>query len=252
MNRDTAHDRTIAPARSSAPPRNAPEMHRILTAMHPDLREQRAKPDDIIAHEGDVASFCLLVVEGWVALTKSLEEGETQIIDVLMDGDFALVAANGATMLPYSAEALEDVRYLTFTEEMINGPQPEAAVLRSHLAATNAVTQSRNAELLLRVGQGTAEQRICYMLLELYLRLEANGKTVGTSFQIPMTQKQMGQFAGLSNVHVCRTLRRFARNGLVRTSGRTDIEILDLEAICRMADVDLDLLRAEIVLKRPA
>lgn len=238
--------------KSSKPQENTQDMLRILTEMHPDLRAQHAKPGDTIAHEGDVASFFLLVVEGWVVLTKSLEEGETQIIDVLMDGDFALIAANSATMLPYNAEALDNVRYLTFTEEMINGPQPEAAALRSHLAATNAVTQSRTAEMLLRVGQGTAEQRICYMLLELYLRLEANGKVVGTGFHIPMTQRQMGQFAGLSNVHVCRTLRRFARNGLVRTSAGTDIEILDLEAICRMADVDLGLLRAEIIPKQPA
>lgn len=227
-------------------------MLRILMALHPDLREQSAKPGDTIAHEGDVASFFILIVEGWVALTKSLEEGETQIINVLMDGDFALIAASGATILPYSAEVLDDVRYLTFAEDMINGPQPEAATLRSYLVATNAVTQSRIAESLLRVGQCTAEKRICYMLLEFFLRLEAAGKVKGASYRIPMTQKQMGEFAGLSNVHVCRTLRRLARNGLVRTSNRTDIEILDLESICRMADVDLDLLRAEIVLKQPA
>ncbi len=234
------------------PGKTVHDKQRVLMELNPDLREQRAKPGDTIVYEGDVASFFLLVVEGWVALTKSLEDGETQIVDVLMDGDFALITANGATLLPYSAEALDEVRYVAFTQEMINGPQPEAAALRSHLAANIAVTQSRTAELLLRLGHGTAEQRVCYALLELFLRLEAVGKTQEANFSIPMTQKQLGMFTGLSNVHICRTLRRFARNGLVRTRGRTKVEIIDLEAICRIAGVDLEMLRSEIILDESA
>jgi len=252
MIRDKPTAPAVAGGLPPAPGKAVRDKHRVLMELNPDLREQRAKPGDTIVYEGDVASFFLLVVKGWVSLTKSLEDGETQIIDVLMDGDFALIAANGATMLPYSAEALDHVRYFVFTEEMINGPQPEAAALRSHLAANIAVTQSRTAELLLRLGHGTAEQRVCYALLELFLRLEAVGKTQEANFSIPMTQKQLGQFTGLSNVHICRTLRRFARNGLIRTKGRTQVEIIDLQAICRMADVDLEALRSEIILDKSA
>lgn len=228
------------------------DMRDVLTGLCSDLREKRAKPGDTIAREGDRVSFFLLIVEGWVALTKSLDDGETQIIDVLMDDDFALVGSSRATTLPYSVEALNDVRYLKFTEEMVNGAQPEAAVLRSHLAANIVVSQSRTAELVLRLGHGTAEQRVCYALLEFFLRMEATGKTQEAIFSIPMTQTQIGQFTGLSNVHVCRTLRRFARNGLVRASGRTKVEIINLDAICRMANVNLELLRSEIILKQPA
>jgi len=228
------------------------DMYGLLHGLHPEIVDRHAKPGEIIAHEADLTGFFLYVVDGWIALTKSLEDGETQIIDILLNGDFALIAAKGAPALPYNAEALNTVRYLTFSEEMINGPEPGAAELRSHLAASVAVTQSRTAELLLRVGQGTAEQRICYALLEFYLRLEAIGQIDSNRFHVPMTQKQLGQFTGLSNVHICRTLRRFARNGLVRTSDRTDFDILDLDAVCHMAGVDLEALRAEIVLKQPA
>jgi len=225
------------------------EMYRLLMGLNPALREQQGKAGDIIAHQGDTSSFFMLVLEGWIALFKSLDDGETQIVDLLIDGDFALVTSSAAEIIPYSVEALEDVRYLAFSKDMVNGPEPEAAILRSHLAATITVTQSRTAELLLRVGHASAETRICFALLELYLRLEEIGKVEGASFHIPMTQKHLGQFTGLSNVHVSRTLRRLARNGLLRTSARTNIEIRDIEAVCRIAELDMEELRAEIIPK---
>lgn len=99
---------------------------------------------------------------------------------------------------------------------------------------------------MLRLGHGSAETRVCYAIIEIYLRLEAIGETQGKAFQIPMMKKQLGQFTGLSNVHVCRTLRRLSRQGGIRSLG-TSMKILDIEAICRVADANLDDLRAEIV-----
>lgn len=229
----------------------ANEMQRLLLGLKPDLRARHAKPGETIAREGDNTNFFMLVLEGWVALSKSLDDGETQIIDFLIDGDFALISSKGVAALSFSVEALGDVRYLVFTEDMINGPEPEAATLRSHLAATVTATQSRTAELLLRVGHASAETRVAYALIELYLRLDVIGRVDGSRFHVPMTQKQLGQFTGLSNVHVCRTLRRLARQGLVKTGDHMRIEICDVHAICRMADLDLEDLRAEIIPMRP-
>ena len=228
-------------------PSGMTEQHRLLLEMHPKIVERQAKEGGIIAHEGDQAGFFLMVLEGWIGLSKALFDGQTQYVDLLLPGDSALVAANGAAIAPYSAEALCDVRYLTFTERMINGPEPAAAKLRSYLASTVAIRQARMAELLLRMGQGSAEMRISYALLELFLRLEAVGETDGRKFHVPMNQKQLGQFTGLTNVHVCRTLRRFTRNGIVTSGDHTDIEIVDIGALCGLADIDLDALRAEIV-----
>ncbi len=202
--------------------------------------------DEAIARQGDVVSFLLLVLDGWVALTKSLSGGETQIIDLLMPGDLAQLGGVGTMTLPYSVEALNDVHFTTLTEEMISGPGPEAVLWRKALITTMAMSQSRGAELLLRLGHASAQTRVCYAIMELYLRLEAIGKTQGNAFQIPMTQKRLGQFTGLSNVHICRTLRRLGRQGLIRSLG-TSMEILDIDAICRIADVELDDLRAGII-----
>lgn len=215
-------------------------------ALRTQLHVRCLDAGEVIAHQGDEDSFFLLVLDGWIALTKSLSDGKTQIVDLLMPGDLAQLGAPAATTLPYSAEAMNDVHYTTLTDKMISGPGPESAFWRKALMTTMAVSHSRGAELLLRLGHGSAETRVCYAILEIYLRLEAIGKSQGKAFQIPMTQKQLGQFTGLSNVHVCRTLRRLGRQGVISSLG-TSMEILDIDAICRIADVDLDDLRAGIV-----
>lgn len=219
----------------------------LLLQLHPRLHECRAEAGEIIAHEGDTGSFFVVVVQGWIALTKVLDGGETAIFDLMLDGDASLIASGRSCRLPYSVEALNDVRFFMFNDKMIDGPELEAATLRRYMRTANTALLARTSELLLRIGHGNAETRVAYALIELFLRLEAIGHTRGFQFHIPMTQRQLGQFTGLSNVHVCRTLRRFCRKNLVRTEGRTDIQITDINSICALAGVDLDDLRDEIL-----
>ena len=230
-----------------ATPGGSKDVRNLLMQLHPRLHECRAEAGEIIAHEGDTGSFFVVVVQGWIALTKVMDGGETAIFDLMLDGDASLIAAGRGSRLPYSVEALSDVRFFMFNEKMIDGPEPEAASLRRYMRTANTALLARTSELLLRIGHGNAETRVAYALIELFLRLEAIGRTNGFQFHIPMTQRQLGQFTGLSNVHVCRTLRRFCRKNLVKTEGRTDIEITDIHSICALAGVDLDDLRDEIL-----
>lgn len=220
---------------------------RILFELCPDLVVHRVERGRIIAHEGSETDRFILLLKGWIAFFKSLRDGQIQIVDLLLPNEFMMIATDGAPRNPYSAEALTDAEYVLFSEEMINGPQPEAAVLRSYIGSSMAIIQARTAELLLRLGQASAESRIAYAILELYVRLEASGQVAATRFHVPMTQTQLGEFTGLSNVHVCRTLRRFARNGIVASTSGTDFEIFDIGELCRIADIDFEEFRAAIL-----
>ncbi|MCC5959437.1 MAG: winged helix-turn-helix domain-containing protein [Rhodobacteraceae bacterium] len=62
-----------------------------------------------------------------------------------------------------------------------------------------------------------------------------------------MGQKQLGDFTGLSSVHVCLTLRRMNRLGLITTQDRMDITIHDVSALAEIAEVDLATLRKAII-----
>ncbi|MCL3882931.1 Crp/Fnr family transcriptional regulator [Marivita sp. GX14005] len=218
----------------------------------PHLPVQHAAKGQFIVDEGDFADSSILLLDGWMALSKTLPDGERQIIDVLLPGDFVLLGASVAPVAACSVEALSDASYTVLTPERANGPEPVMARLRTLLAAVLVTTQARTAELLLRLGKSSAASRTAYALLELYVRLEPLGLASDGRFSLPMTQQKIGEFVGLSNVHVCRTMRRLERDGIISHPAPGEIRIDDLEALSRIADIDLALFREEILLRRPS
>ncbi len=215
-------------------------------------RTRHAAPHTILIHESDPADYSLLLLEGWIALSKTLRSGDVQITDIMLPGDFAMVGTQIVPVAACTMEALSDTRYIQIGLDDANGAGPAAAQLRQMLAASLLTTQSRTSELILRLGRGNAANRIAYALLEIYVRLQAVGLTRGASFGFPITQQRFGEFTGLTNVHVCRTMRRLEVGGLIRHPDHTTIELVDLPALCALADLDLDRFKSEILINWPA
>lgn len=211
----------------------------------------RAKQGQILTHESEFADHALLLLDGWVALSKTLAAGDTQIIDMMLPGDFALIGTRIVPVASCTVEALSDIKYLKIGPRSVNGPGAAAAHLREVLAAAILTTQSRTSELLLRLGRGNAASRIAYALIEFHTRLQAVGRTEGARFDFPITQQKFGEFTGMTNVHVCRTLRRFEREGIIAHPFGDHIELSDIGALCALADIDLDRFRREILIGRP-
>lgn len=228
-------------------------VHTALTdTILADTRILVSKADQgrILTHESDFADHALLLVEGWVGLSKTLAGGETQIIDVMLPGDFALIGTRIAPVAASSVEALSDIKYINIRPDIANGPDTASANLREVLAASILTTQSRISEMLLRLGRGNAASRIAYALIEFHTRLQAVGRTNGKSFDFPISQQKLGEFTGMTNVHVCRTLRRFEQEGIIAHPNARSIELVDMNALCALADIDLDRFRKSILINR--
>lgn len=220
-------------------------------ALRPKQAVRRAIKGRTVVQESDYAAHSMLLLTGWAALSKTLPEGGVQIIDVMLPGDFSLIGAAVAPVAAFTVEALTDITYVTIPLEHVNGPAPEHAELRELLTAMLVTAQARMSELLLRMGRSSAACRLAYTLLELYVRLEHIGLTRNGRFVLPMNQHKLGEFAGLSNVHVCRTMRRFARSGLITHLDDHEIALNDPETLSGLAGIDLARFREEILLRRP-
>lgn len=209
-----------------------------------------ARKGKIIVYEDDFADHSMILLDGWVAFSKMLPDGETQIIDVMLPGDFALIGAVNAPVSSCTVEALSAARFVNIRPSDANGPEPAMARLRELMAAEIVRTQARTAEILLRMGKGTAANRLAYALLEFYVRLEAIGLVKDNCFTFPMTQHKFGEFTGMSNVHVCRTMRRFERDGIISHPTRIDIVLRDINALCDIAGIDLGIFQNEILVQQ--
>jgi len=198
-----------------------------------------------IEGEESVSRFC--VKSGWLSVSKSLPDGEQQILDFLLPGEtFDPTAADGRTSA-VRIEALCDAVVAILdrqTWERLLDEQPE---LQFDERLREIAAQTRQSERMLRLGKASAETRIAYALIEFCMRLTAINSTKDGAFHVPLGQKQLGDFTGLSSVHVCRTLRRMNRSGLITTREQMDIIIHDVHALADIAGIDLGTLRKDII-----
>jgi CRP-like cAMP-binding protein len=91
------------------------------------------------------------------------------------------------------------------------------------------------------LGQGSAEERLALLLIDLRGRLALSGaiEREARSFRMPLTQAQLADHLGITPVHVNRILRSFREAGIVSIRDG-EVTIGDLEELARRAYPLLD------------
>jgi CRP-like cAMP-binding protein len=82
-----------------------------------------------------------------------------------------------------------------------------------------------------------AYMRVAHLLCEQFARMEAVGLTNGDSCALPLTQGQIGDALGLSDVHVNRTLQELREEKLLRLEKGT-LTILDRDGLEAAGEFD--------------
>lgn len=202
----------------------------------------------ILKSEGDESHARLYVESGWLAVSKLLKDGEQQIIELILPGEtYDPTAPDGKTSF-VQLEALCDAVIVSIDKTAWARLLQEDPDLRNSERLRDIAAQARQSERMLRLGQASAETRIAYVLIELCIRVSTRGTQCDGEFHVPLGQQLLGDFTGLSSVHVCRTLRRLNRAGVIRTGDHMDILIQDLPALADLAQVDIAVLRNEITI----
>jgi CRP-like cAMP-binding protein len=199
-----------------------------------------------LASEGEPTEPVILVLDGWVASWKMMRDGRRQIIDIALPMDLLTPLSGSGETSWCGVEALTPGLVAPAPVEAF-GAEDEAqerggTALRNLAAAACA----RQAERMLRMGQANAYERVAYALLELYVRLEAIGRARNSRFRLPITQQRLGEYTGLSSVHVCRTLHRLADDGVLAQTGHT-VVLRDFDRLLRITGINLARFRADIV-----
>jgi CRP-like cAMP-binding protein len=201
----------------------------------------------ILRAEGEESPVRFHVVEGWLAVSKSLEDGDQQILEFILPGEtYDPTAADGRTSF-VEVRALCDAVVIAIDRKVWSRLLRDRPELWDAESVRDIAAQARQSERMLRIGKSSAETRIAYVLIEMCLRLSGGPNGDEWAFHVPLGQQQLGDFTGLSSVHVCRTLRRLARQGIISTGDHMDITIHDVAALADLAGVDLASLRTEII-----
>jgi CRP-like cAMP-binding protein len=221
----------------------APAIERLLR----DHRRE-ASAGTTLKLEGAPAAGHYWVLEGWLAVYKTLDSGQRQIVDFALPGDVLDAACADMDVSCVEIVALTDVRVSVVPEASLERLRATAPAFDRHERRNHAAALSRMSERMLRLGRGSAEARIAYALIELCLRLSRVSGTDCGRFHLPLTQTQLGDFTGMTAVHVCRMLARLSKSGIVTITDHIDIVVHDPAALARIAQTDPDTLRREIIL----
>lgn len=201
----------------------------------------------VLKLDGEEMTSILLVLSGWLMASKSLADGQRQIIDIILAGGVLEPASADRTRSALEIETLTDARVAAIPRARWREACHRHLELDEWHHRTMAAAMSRQAERMMRLGKAPAETVIAFALCELCLRSTVEGLVAGRGFHIPMTQQQLGDFCGLSAVHVCRTLRRLQRNGVLSVTDHMDIVVHDVDAMSEIAGIDVPALRNEII-----
>jgi len=92
-------------------------------------------------------------------------------------------------------------------------------------------------ERITSIGRRGAYARIAHLLCEMYERLRLAGETVDHNYMLPVTQAELGDALGMSEVYANRMLRRLQGERLILYDQRV-LRIPDLDALKSAAAFD--------------
>ncbi|MCZ0810820.1 MAG: Crp/Fnr family transcriptional regulator [Pseudomonadota bacterium] len=194
-----------------------------------------------LIHEGQRNQSAFILAEGWACSFKILPDGERQIVDVQIPGDFLGLRSILFHTADHSSEAVTRIEASEVLAADIFESFEEAPRLATAVLWAASRDEAMVVEHLVNIGRRSAEMRMAHFLLELGARLSLVGIGDKSGYDCPLTQYHLADALGLSAVHVNRVLRHLREEGLV-TFQKGRVAFDDFSGLMTLADFDMDYL----------
>ena len=190
-------------------------------AAHVDLAKEGEKPLDV--H---------LILEGFACRYKFTAEGSRQIMAFLLPGDFCDLHVFVLKHMDHSIATISRCTVVDIPRgeilRLLERPRVSLALWCAALVDAAVLR-----EWLLNVGQRHAAQRLAHVLCELLLRLRIVG-LADKSYELPISQTDLADTIGTSNVHLNRVLQELRKAKLITWKGDT-LVILDIDQLMKFS-----------------
>ncbi|WP_019905563.1 Crp/Fnr family transcriptional regulator [Methylobacterium sp. 77] len=184
---------------------------------------------------GDRPDGVYLILDGIACRYKLRANGARQIMAYLLPGDHCDLDVALLERMDHSIGALSVCKVVRIDLGTIRPLLADHTGIANALRLATLVYEATLREWVVNLGRRTAEERIAHLVCEMLLRLRAVGRTIGDGYALPITQADLADTAGLTIVHVNRTLASLRLQGLVERSGR-HLTILDLARLEALAE----------------
>jgi CRP-like cAMP-binding protein len=188
-----------------------------------------------------------ILLEGLMCRYKDLYNGERQITELHVPGDFVDLHSFPLKRLDHNVMSLVPCKIALVPHERLQAITETHPHLTRLLWFMTTLDAAIHREWELSLGRRTSLARIAHVLCELHARFQVVGMTQGDSYKLPLTQFDLAECLGLTAIHVNRTLRELRMSRLVTFRNKT-VVIENFVELARTAEYDPNYLYIE---KRP-
>jgi CRP/FNR family transcriptional regulator, anaerobic regulatory protein len=188
------------------------------------LRAEHGPPGDI-----------MVVMSGWLFCSALLEDGRRQIVRLHFRGDLLGLDGLAFNEAPDAVCALTDAEVCIVDRQALGRLFADHPKLGALLFAVQQIDRVTLTERLISLGRSSAKGRVAALLMWIEGRMRLAGLQTEDGFAVPLTQEEIGDLTGLTAVHVNRTMRALAEQGLISRSG-TSLRIIDSIRLAQIAN----------------
>jgi len=202
-------------------------------------------PASYMVREGETVLNCVILLSGFAYRHKVTGSGERQILSIHMPGEFLDLQNCLLGVADHNVQALTrcDVAYVPVTA--IRALTESHPMVGRALWIDTLIDAAIYREWMVNVGRRDSTSRLAHLLCEIALRLEDAGLAERGVYELPMTQEQIADCAGLTPVHVNRVLKELGRLGLIRRDKRA-VTVLDWDRLRTIGDFSTRYLHREV------
>lgn len=188
-----------------------------------------------LLHVGAELNQPRIILSGWAGLSVFLPDGRRQLLDFALPGDLIGTSPRAGARAKASIICLTQLETIKLPA-LANGLDAtgHSAGLLHVLQVAQDRFEDRLLNQIVRNGCLTALEKLCSLLLELYLRLHRAGLAEQETFELPISQVIIADALGLSTVHINRTFQQLKRDRIVQSEGHR-LAITNFPALCRLA-----------------
>lgn len=210
------------------------QAERVLLARLEEGERDYPRQTDI-RRTGDAGDRLYAVKGGWLYSYADFADGRRQIVKVHTPGDIVGLADLAYDEATTSLRTCGPAHVCPFPKRYLTevlGTSPRLSALLLTVALRDNVVL---VDTLKAMGRMSAGERVAYFLLDMLARMRVLGGPEITAVDMPLSQTEIGDVIGLTNVYVSKTLGRLEEAGRIRREGNR-IEIVAEAELINMID----------------
>ncbi|NML07989.1 Crp/Fnr family transcriptional regulator [Sphingomonas sp. G-3-2-10] len=211
------------------------EEERAIRSLFTEVREYPANKTAVRAEQQ--IEFSTLLLDGLMCRYKDLKNGQRQIAELHVAGDFADLHSYVLKRLDHNIMTLTACRIAIAPHHRLREVTEAYPRIAKMYWFSTALDASIHREWVLSLGRRTALSRMAALFCELQVRLAIVDLADEGGFDFALNQVELAECLGLTPVHVNRTLKQLRELHLM-TFRNQRVDIHDFPGLKRVAEFD--------------